>query len=430
MVKMSIINKKIESLKSLKGLSSDLDKKITRKIGVLELLLKMQPEAVEKTGSSTNWDKQHTTALGVVVGEVGKHPDLEKYLKGNKIQLAKLKKLSRSELISLANKVKPAKAHLLRKEKPEQIEVAYVDFMNKDKGFKADKKYFTGIGYEANKKAIKWAKNEFEKFDMDMVGTLNPKERDEYLAKQDKPKDKPKAINSLNWKKLFKYPEKFKDYDGKFLFPPRIKHRLQPKSLSKFDNESYVGQPKLNGSSCSIILSENSTIVKERHNTDFSRPPAFPVLNPDLVYLGVPLHRGNGFMCLVGEFMNKSKKDDSGKAFSGVCIWDIVAFENKILVGSTIEERINLLDDLYPNKEALTTENGTPYLFKTAVPDVFKVNNFYKDFSEIYKQLIGVDMVEGFVLKRKSGKLEMMVREENNTGWSVKVRKPTKNYQF
>jgi hypothetical protein len=240
----------------------------------------------------------------------------------------------------------------------------------------------------------------------------------------------PTPINSLNWKKLFKYPEKFKDYDGKFLFPPRIKHRLQPASLSKFDNESYVGQPKLNGSSCSIILSENSTIVKERHNTDFSRPPAYPVFNNNLVYLGVPLHRGNGFMCLVGEFMNKSKKDDSGKAFAGVCIWDIVAFENKILVGSTIEERINLLDDIYPNKEALTTENGTPYLFKTAVPDVFKVNNFYKDFDEVYKQLVGVDMVEGFVLKRKSGKLEMMVREENNTGWSVKVRKPTKNYQF
>jgi hypothetical protein len=39
-------------------------------------------------------------------------------------------------------------------------------------------------------------------------------------------------------------------------------------------------------------------------------------------------------------------------------------------------------------------------------------------------------MVEGFILKRKSGKLEMMTREQNNTGWQVKVRKPTANYQF
>jgi hypothetical protein len=39
-------------------------------------------------------------------------------------------------------------------------------------------------------------------------------------------------------------------------------------------------------------------------------------------------------------------------------------------------------------------------------------------------------MVEGFVLKRKSGKLEMMTREQNNVGWSVKVRKPTSNYKF
>jgi hypothetical protein len=69
-------------------------------------------------------------------------------------------------------------------------------------------------------------------------------------------------------------------------------------------------------------------------------------------------------------------------------------------------------------------------LYKTEVENIYKVNNFFGNFTDIYKELIAVDMVEGFVLKRKNGRLEMLTREQNNTGWAVKVRKPTANYLF
>ena len=88
-------------------------------------------------------------------------------------------------------------------------------------------------------------------------------------------------------------------------------------------------------------------------------------------------------MCITGEFMNKSKKDQTGKPFRGFCIWDIVAYDNKILIGSSIEERIKLLDNLYPSQEAIKTTEGTTYLFKTNVPDIYKVNNFYSKFITI-----------------------------------------------
>jgi len=219
----------------------------------------------------------------------------------------------------------------------------------------------------------------------------------------------------------FSNPDRFIDYRGQFLYPPRVESKLQPISLDKFDNGNYVGQPKLNGSNTSVTISESVAIPKERHNTFFSIPPKFDFKS---------LHRGNGFMCLTGEFMNKSKKDNTEKPFRGFCIWDIVAYNNKILVGSTIEERISLLDKLYPSKDAIKTKKGITYLFKTNVENIYKVNNFYGKFTEIYDDISKVDMVEGFVLKRKSGKLEMMTREQNNVGWSVKVRKPTSNYKF
>ncbi len=224
------------------------------------------------------------------------------------------------------------------------------------------------------------------------------------------------------WMNLFAHPERFMKYDGQFLYPPRVEHKLQPASLEKLDTSEYIGEPKMNGSNTSVTISEKGVVAKERHNTFFAIPPKFDFK---------ALHRGKGAMCLVGEFMNKSKLDDAGKPFRGFCIWDIVAFENKILIGSTIEERLKLLNQLYPSTGTITASSGQIILlFKTDVPDIYKVNTFYSGFSLMYEQLSKVDMVEGFVLKRKNGKLEMMTREQNNIGWSVKVRKPTSNYMF
>lgn len=46
-----------------------------------------------------------------------------------------------------------------------EVNEAYVDFMNKDKGFKVERKYF-----KTYEDAEKWARNEFEKFSPDMIG--------------------------------------------------------------------------------------------------------------------------------------------------------------------------------------------------------------------------------------------------------------------
>ena len=224
-----------------------------------------------------------------------------------------------------------------------------------------------------------------------------------------------------DWKSLFAAPEKFMKYDGQFLYPPRIKTRLQPTSLDKLDTGEYIGQPKLNGSNTSLAISETTAIAKERHNTFFSIPPKFDFKS---------MHRGAGWLSFAGEFMNKSKKDQNGQPFRGFCIWDIMAYENLILIGSTPTERIKLLNLLYPATEPAVTINGIILLYYTATPGIFRMHDFYDNFHEVYNQIIGVDMIEGFVMKRKNGKLENMTREDNNVGWAVKVRKPTANYHF
>lgn len=210
------------------------------------------------------------------------------------------------------------------------------------------------------------------------------------------------------------------DYNGGFLYPPRIEYKLQPISLDKFDNNQYIAQPKLNGSNTSVSISKTTVVAKERHNRFFARPPKFNFEK---------LYRGRGYMCLAGEYLNKGKKDENDMRLEGFCIWDILAFNGKILIGSTIEERNELLDSLYPLTGAKSIKKIN-YLYKTEIPDIYRVANYTKNFKSIYDTITKIDVVEGLVLKRKTGKLEMMTREQNNIGWSVKVRKPTLNYKF
>ena len=190
--------------------------------------------------------------------------------------------------------------------------------------------------------------------------------------------------------------------------------------FSKVDNGTFIAQPKLNGSATSVTIFEDSFIAKERHNTFFSVPPTFDFQS---------LHRGKGAMCLTGEFMNKSKKDENGVPLRGFCIWDITAYENNILVGSTIEERTKLLEQLYPSAGVIKTKEGTDLLYKTDVPDVYRVANYDSGFEKLFNEISKIDLVEGFVLKRKTGRLEMMTKEVQNGGWQIKARKPTANYE-
>jgi hypothetical protein len=213
--------------------------------------------------------------------------------------------------------------------------------------------------------------------------------------------------------------------DGHFLYPPRAEHKIKPESLKDFDNGTYFAQIKSNGSACSVAISDKGdVIVKERHNTFFSVPPKFDFRG---------LHRGKGWMNLVGEFMNKSKKDEGGAPFRGFIIWDITAFNGELLVGMTVEERVVLLERLYPHcKEKITPEGIKfyDYLCFTEVPDIYKVVNYQRDFVNLFNKLTKIDMVEGFVLKRRNAKLDMMMGEKNNNLWQVKCRKASASYRF
>ena len=203
-----------------------------------------------------------------------------------------------------------------------------------------------------------------------------------------------------------------------YIYPPRPKNPISPTELDFWDNGMMIGQPKLNGSNAVIFTDGNSVYIYNRHNQRMSNVQLEKeeILN---------IYSGRGWMVINGEYMNKSKNDERGQVFNHkLVIFDILVHDGQYLLGTTFKERIGLLDSLYG-----TRKSDKEYLTEIS-ENIYRVKSYDTGFKTLYEDLTKIDMVEGLVLKRKSGKLELGTTENNNTKSQIKVRKSTKNYKY
>lgn len=209
---------------------------------------------------------------------------------------------------------------------------------------------------------------------------------------------------------------KYENY--RYIYPCRPKNSIPDSELDFWDNNSLIAQPKINGSNCVIFTNGQRFIVMNRHN---QRLTNFQINEFELK----DLYRGSGWLILNGEYLNKSKSDETGNSFNHkFVIFDILCFNGEYLLGKTFEERIQLLDKLYGKR---TSEKD--YLFGIS-ENVYRVKSYETGFKFLYDVLTPIDMIEGLVLKRKNAKLEIGSTENNNTKSQLKARKPTKLYKF
>ena len=103
-----------------------------------------------------------------------------------------------------------------------------------------------------------------------------------------------------------------------YIYPPRPKNAVNPGDLDMFDNNSMVGQCKLNGSNATIYTNGQKIIVMNRHG---QRLTNIKVSDSEIL----SLYRGNGgWMVLNCEYLNKSKKNEFNETFNNkFCIFHI-----------------------------------------------------------------------------------------------------------
>ena len=205
----------------------------------------------------------------------------------------------------------------------------------------------------------------------------------------------------------------------RYIFPPRPKNAISPDDLNFWDNGTLICQPKLNGSNCLIFTNGQKIMVMNRHN---QRLTNFQLSDAEVKNL----YRGNGgWMILNGEYLNKSKSDETGQVFNHkFVIFDILCYDGDYLVGKTFEERVNLLDTLYD-----CIESEKDYLYSIST-NVYRVKSYRDGFKEFFDKYTPIDMIEGVVMKRCNAKLEVGSSELNNSKSQIKCRKSTKNYKY
>ncbi len=208
---------------------------------------------------------------------------------------------------------------------------------------------------------------------------------------------------------------KYNKYSYKY--PPRPELQIPVEALNDMEQEGvFLAQPKLNGSCMELYTNGKEVIVMNRHKKTLSHKLDVDELRK--------LHRGEGWMVLVGELMNKNKKDETNKHWNHkFVIFDILVHNGEYLLKTTFEERDTLLNRLYG------AERLKPYLFKIS-ENVSRVMSVFGDFKQVFDYITPFDMYEGLVLKRRYGKLENGASQKNNTRTQMKCRKPTKNYSF
>jgi len=198
-----------------------------------------------------------------------------------------------------------------------------------------------------------------------------------------------------------------------YYYPPRPENRITPQSLDNYDDGKFIAQPKLDGSACMLYMNDNDFKVYDRHKKEKSWPVD-----------GQQIYKGEGWMVVCGEWLNKNKSDEKGNKFNlKFIIWDILIYNGDYLTGSTYLERVKLLDILYG------TESYNEYLYNVT-DNFYRVKTFEKNFKELFDNLTKIELFEGVVLKMKEGKLKKGISQKNNILTQIKSRRPTLNYAF
>ncbi len=203
-----------------------------------------------------------------------------------------------------------------------------------------------------------------------------------------------------------------------YIYPPRPKNAVNPEELNFWDNGSMLGQVKTNGSNAVIFMNEQELYVFNRHGQKMTN------VNLDKNELR-NLYSGSGWMVINGEYLNKSKRDETEQTFNNkLVIFDVLVHNGIYLLGKSFRERIEIMEEMWNSHEI-----DKQYM-NSISENIFIVKTYENGFKELFDTWTKIDMVEGLVLKRANAKLEIGSSENNNYKSQIKSRKVTKNYKF
>lgn len=211
----------------------------------------------------------------------------------------------------------------------------------------------------------------------------------------------------------------------KYLYPPRPEFKTCPKELDKYDNGEYYAQPKYNGTCCIVFTNGDELRVYNRHKREMKYSHAINFRK---------LAKSPSWYVYAGEYLNKGKAGETGKKERDkFVIWDVLVWDGNYLTGTSLHERLDLLENIYPCSRAMIRGKEMEiyeHLCCTEIDGIYKAPTYTVYFEPLYRDIAKTDLYEGLVIKKIDSKLQPGFHELNNTDWQIKCRKETKIYNF
>jgi hypothetical protein len=208
-------------------------------------------------------------------------------------------------------------------------------------------------------------------------------------------------------------------YDSfRYLYPPRPETKIAPTDLGVIEKQGWIGQAKMNGTLCTIYVSNDGSVAMGRHGPDhvLDWQPGAPWQDFTNTL------EGSGWYVFVGELLHSKGVG----VRDTIVLFDLLVEDGDYLVGKSYGVRLARLTQLLniygqPRRLELTHREYNE--------GVWLIESRARAFREWFDAPAPA-MVEGLVFKQCDAKLQLCSRATANKNWQVKCRKPKANVSF
>lgn len=199
-----------------------------------------------------------------------------------------------------------------------------------------------------------------------------------------------------------------------YIYPPRPKSKIKPTQLDFMETQNlYICQPKFDGDRCVACIENNTVYLGNRHGK-WHHSSLFPEIRHQLLVQKLP-----NSTYLDGELVKMGNMHH-------LVLFDVLKI-SEYLIGVRQIDRLRKLRDLFGG---FRHSQHLPDAVEEISSNVSLAKNGEKGFTKHFRQLVGLPLIEGLVLRERDAVLDNWGSSQYEVNWQIRCRRPHKNYRF
>lgn len=216
-------------------------------------------------------------------------------------------------------------------------------------------------------------------------------------------------------------------YTGfKYIYPQLAKKTTSISSLNRFDNGQWLLSPNYEGRPCIVFTNGFELMLYDQ------RGRVFRDVNADINFRR--LAKSGNWYVYSGMYCDKPRelKTAGGTIFQQdrFIITDVLVWDGEYLIGTTLEERLSILDTVFQFHPKAITDcyiEAFKFMYCTMHKGIFRARFYPNNFPVLYDQIVTAKY-NGVIIRKKGTSLEKAFRSRGNRADLFLIRK--RNYIF